>query len=116
MHPHATKIMITNALNDGRSVLNYIGHGSGTSWGTTGYDVSDIYALNNGYKNPFIIDVACLNGDFTLSECMEEAWIRAGDTANPKGAIGVYGSSTNASWVPPCVMQTHSSLFAGAQI
>jgi hypothetical protein len=106
--PTATKIMITNALNDGRSVLNYIGHGSGTSWGTTGYNVSDIHALANGYKNPFIIDVACLNGKFTLSECMEEAWLRAGDTANPKGAIGVYGASTNTAWVPPCDLQTHS--------
>jgi len=106
--PNATKLMITNALNNGRSVVNYIGHGSGTSWSTTGFNVSDIHALSNGYKNPFIIDVACLNGKFTLTECMEEAWIRAGDTANPKGAIGVYGSSTNASWVPPCDLQSHS--------
>ena len=106
--PSATQQMITNAVNDGRSLLNYIGHGSGTSWGTTGYGVTQIYQLSNGYKNPFIIDVACLNGNFTLNECMEEAWLRAGDTVNVKGAISIYGSSTNASWVPPCDMQNHA--------
>jgi hypothetical protein len=39
---------------------------------------------------------------------MEEAWIRAGDINNPKGAIAAYGASTNASWVPPCDMQNHA--------
>lgn len=108
--PSATTTQITNALNDGRSVLNYIGHGSGTSWGTTGFGNSHIYSLSNGYKNPFIIDVACTNGNFTMSECMEEAWIRAGDMSNPKGAIAAYGSSTLASWVPPCDMQNHATM------
>jgi hypothetical protein len=106
--PGATSVQVTNALNDGRSVLNYLGHGSGTSWSTTGFNVSKIHQLSNGYKNPFIIDVACVNGDFTLNECMEEAWIRAGDMQNPKGAISAYGASTNASWVPPCDMQNHA--------
>ena len=106
--PGATSAQVTNALNDGRSVLNYLGHGSGTSWSTTGFSVSNIHQLNNGYKNPFIIDVACTNGDFTISECMEEAWIRAGDLQDPKGAISAYGASTLASWVPPCDMQNHA--------
>ncbi len=39
---------------------------------------------------------------------MEEAWIRAGDMDDPKGAVAAYGSSTNASWVPPCDMQNHA--------
>ena len=105
--PGATSSQVTTALNDGRSVLNYIGHGSGTSWGTTGFGNPHIHQLSNGYKNPFIIDVACDNGDFTMNECMEEAWIRTGDMNNPRGAIAAYGSSTLASWVPPCDMQNH---------
>ncbi len=108
--PGATASQVTNALNSGRSVLNYIGHGSGTSWSTTGYSNSNIHQLSNGYKNPFIIDVACVNGNFTLSECMEEAWIRTGDMNNPRGAIAAYGASTNASWVPPCDMQNHAMM------
>ena len=106
--PGASSSTVTTNLNEGRSVINYIGHGSGTSWGTTGYSSTTINALSNGYKNPFVFDVACLNGNFTLSECMEEAWLRAGDLTNPKGAIAVYGSTTNASWVPPCDMQSHA--------
>lgn len=108
--PGATASQVTNALNDGRSIVNYIGHGSGTSWSTTGYSNSNIHQLSNGYKNPFIIDVACVNGNFTLSECMEEAWIRTGDMSNPRGAIAAYGASTNASWVPPCDMQNHGMM------
>jgi hypothetical protein len=103
--PGATASQVTDALNEGRSILNYIGHGSGTSWGTTGFSNSHVYQLNNGYKNPFIVDVACLNGDFTMGECFAEAWLRAGSPTSPKGAIGMYASSTLASWVPPCVMQ-----------
>jgi len=108
--PGATATQVTNALNDGRSIVNYIGHGSGTSWSTTGFGNSNIHQLANGYKNPFIIDVACVNGDFTMSECMEEAWIRTGNMTTPRGAIAAYGASTNASWVPPCDMQNHGMM------
>ncbi|HSD62245.1 MAG TPA: C25 family cysteine peptidase, partial [Ignavibacteriaceae bacterium] len=106
--PGATAAQVTTVINEGRSIVNYIGHGSGTSWGTTGFGNSNIYNLSNEYKNPFVFDVSCDNGDFTMSECMEEAWVRAGGTANPKGAIGAFGASTLASWVPPCDMQNHS--------
>jgi len=108
--PGANSSDVIIALNEGRSVLNYIGHGSGTSWGTTGFNVSKIHNLSNGTKNPFVIDVACTNGNFELGECMEEAWIRAGDMNDPKGAIASFGASTLASWVPPCDMQNHSTM------
>ncbi len=106
--PGATGSQVTDALNEGRCFVNYIGHGSGTSWGTTGYNVSSIHNLSNEYRDPFILDVSCDNGDFTLSECMEEAWVRSGSMTDPKGAIGSFGASTLASWVPPCDMQNHA--------
>lgn len=106
--PGATATQVLNSINDGRGIVDYIGHGSGTSWSTTGFSVSNVYSLTNGWKNPFILDVACLNGQFTLSECLAEAFLRAGDTLNPRGAIAMYSASTNASWVPPCDMQSHS--------
>ncbi len=108
--PGASASQVTAAVNNGRSIINYIGHGSGTSWSTTGYDIYDIAGLSNEYKNPFVLDVACVNGNFTLNECMEEAWVREGSLADPKGAIGAFGASTNASWVPPCDMQNHAML------
>ncbi len=106
--PGATSSAVVTSINGGRSILNYIGHGSGTSWSTSGFNVSNAYSLTNGYMNPFVIDVSCLNGQFTLNECLAEAMLRAGDTLNPKGAIAMYSASTNASWVPPCDMQSHS--------
>jgi len=39
--------MITNYLNDGRSMINYCGHGSTTSWGTTGFSNTQVNALAN---------------------------------------------------------------------
>lgn len=106
--PVATAQTLINVLNEGRYVLNYIGHGSGTSWSNTGFGTSNAYQLANGWKNPFLIDVACLNGNFTLNECLAEALLRAGDLENPKGVSSAFASSTNASWVPPCDMQTHA--------
>ncbi len=107
--PVATPQTLINALNDGRYILNYVGHGSGTSWSNTGFAVANAYQLANGWKNPFLVDVACLNGNFTLGECLAEALLRAGDTANPKGCATIYASSTNASWVPPCDMQLYAN-------
>lgn len=107
--PVATAQTLINVLNDGRYVLNYVGHGSGTSWSNTGFSTSNAYQLANGWKQPYLFDVACLNGNFTLNECLAEALLRAGDTANPKGCVGIYASSTNASWVPPCDMQLYAN-------
>lgn len=106
--PTATKAMIFNALNNGRSMLNYIGHGSGTSWGTTGFNVNDVYQLTNGWMQPFILDVACSNGSFQNNECFAEAWLRAGNQASPRGAIAMYSPSDLCSWVPPCDMQSEA--------
>ncbi|MBT7311650.1 hypothetical protein HN843_07790, partial [bacterium] len=97
---------ITAAMNQGRSLVNYIGHGSGTSWSSVSFTNSDVNALDNGWKQPWIIDVACQNGDFNVSACFAETWLRAGSPAAPKGGIASYAASTNAAWVPPCVMQT----------
>ena len=104
--PGATASQVTAAVNDGRSIVNYIGHGSGTSWSTTGFSTSNVGALSNGNMLPFVCDVSCMNGDFTMgSNCFAEAWLKAGTAGSPKGGVAHYAASTNASWVPPCVMQ-----------
>ncbi len=104
--PGAKPEQLSQALNSGRSFVNYIGHGSKTSWGTTGFSNSDIDQLQNGNKLPFIVSVACVNGDFGAgSDAFAERWLKAGSAASPKGALAVYASSTNQSWVPPTVGQ-----------
>lgn len=104
--PGATAGEVSTALNEGRGYINYIGHGSKASWGTTGFSNTHIGQLNNGKKLPFIVSVACVNGDFgTGTDSFAEAWLKAGTAANPQGAIAVYASSTNQSWVPPTIGQ-----------
>jgi hypothetical protein len=90
------------ALNDGRSVVTYTGHGSSTSLGTTGYGVSDVANLTNFDELPFIWSVACVNGDFNYGTCLAEALMRAtSPTGKATGAIATLMSTINQSWDPP---------------
>jgi len=107
----ATAAMVTTALNSGRSVLNYCGHGSAGSWGTTGFNIANVNALTNDNKLPFIHAVACVNGDFDTSTCFAETWLRAKNstTDNPTGAVAFYGSSINQSWASPMEAQDETN-------
>ena len=99
----ATASDVTNALVNGRSIGNYTGHGAPTSWSTTGFSNTHVNALTNDNKLPFIVSVACNNGEFDSYTCFGEAWLRATNntTGEPTGAIGFYGSLISQSWSPP---------------
>ena len=100
--PFATASQVTNALNDGRSIVNYCGHGSPFSWGSSGFNNGDINALVNDNMLPFIWTVACNNGEFdSYDTCFAEAWLRATHNGEPTGAIAVFASSISQSWDPP---------------
>ncbi len=92
---------VTNSLNEGRSIINYTGHGSSTSWGTTGFNVTDVNNLQNDNMLPFIWSVACVNGEFQSGTCFAEAWLRATHNGEPTGAIATLMSTVNQSWAPP---------------
>lgn len=91
------------AVNEGRSLIAYMGHGSKKAWVTSDYSVSHVHESDPTTGAwPMIWDVACVNGDFVGgSDCFGEAWAKAGTAANPKGAIGIVAASTNMSWDPP---------------
>jgi hypothetical protein len=100
--PNAYAEDVSAAVNAGRSIICYIGHGSSTSWGTTGFNVSDIHDLTNNGFYPVIWSVACVNGQFVhVNECFGEAWLRKAKG----GAVAIECASTNESWVPPCDKQ-----------
>lgn len=84
-------------VNAGVSLINYTGHGSPTSFATTGYSNADVNASTNGHKLPIIFSVACVNGDFTSGTCFAEAWLRKANG----GAIATLMSTVNQSWNPP---------------
>ena len=98
-----TATMLSDLLNEGRSIINYSGHGDVTYWVTTGFSNYNVNNLTNVNKLPFIISVACVNGQFRNTTCFAESWLRATDyySGDPIGAIGFYGSSVNQSWATP---------------
>ncbi len=89
---------IKNGFNEGRLLVNYIGHGGYNVWGTTGallFRTSDINSLQNQDKYPFVLAMTCMEGFYTYPnpinsgyEAMAEMITRAAQ----KGAI--------ASWSP----------------
>lgn len=101
--PEGSSTKIANALNDGRSIANYCGHGSPTSWGNGGgFSNSNVNALENDNMLPFICSVACNNGQFDdYDACFAEAWLRATNNGEPTGAIGIFASTQSQSWNPP---------------
>lgn len=96
-----TPAMVAAEVNAGSGVILYTGHGSTTSWGTSGFNNGDVNNLTNLRKLPFIWSVACVNGNFVNNTCFGEAWLRATDNGEPTGAIGALMSTISQSWNPP---------------
>ena len=91
------------AINEGRSIVNYTGHGSNGAWGNgCPMNQTNVNGLSNSEKWPFIWSVACVNGEFHIGTCFAETWLRAtGSDGEPTGAIAVLMSTVNQSWAPP---------------
>ena len=88
---------ISAEINAGTSLISYIGHGSQTAWGTTGFSNSNVNALTNGRLLPWISSIACQNSAFDGSTlCFGEAWMSYGSIASPKGAVGFMGATMNS--------------------
>lgn len=96
--PSATKSMVFDAVNGGTSIINYTGHGSASSWSTTSFSNSDVSNLSNADRLPWIVSVACNNGEFNLStDCFAEAWLKK----EGGGAVAMLASSISQPWNPP---------------
>ncbi len=96
-----TSSMVNDAINSGATIINYIGHGSNTSWSTSGFSNNNVNTLTNNGKLPFVFSVACVNGNFVNITCFAEAWLRAENNGEPSGAIAALMSTINQSWDPP---------------
>ena len=91
----ATKAQVSAALNDGRGLEVYSGHGSTTAW-TDGppFSQTDVNALANNGKYPLVFSFACDTGKYSVSESFGETWLRAAD----KGGVAFFGSSVTSYW------------------
>ncbi len=101
-----TASQLSNLVNSGTGIINYVGHGGNTSWAAPRFTNSNVNALTNTDKYPFVISVACVVGNFTGRTCFSEAWLRATDNSgNPTGAVVFCGSTINQSWASPMCAQ-----------
>lgn len=101
---------INKALNKGAVWMNYIGHGSGTSWPSINkgdYRSEDIKSLLPGKILPIIIDVACQNGRFSYEGRLGERFMNEESSLGPIGAVAYFGGSVDISWHPPAKMAVY---------
>jgi hypothetical protein len=87
----ATLNAITAAINDGRLIVNYVGHGAPTLWSNDRiFHESDVNGLANGNKLPVMLELTCYTGYFHYPgiDSLAEVNVRAAG----KGAL--------ASWAP----------------
>ena len=94
-YPGNTTQKVTDALNDGRSLAIYSGHGGTDYWadGPVFYQ-SNVNALTNDGMYPFVCSHACLTNQFTVGECFGETWLRAPH----KGGLAFWGATTYSYW------------------
>lgn len=91
----ATTAQVSAALNNGRSLAVYSGHGSTTSWADgPPFSQANVNALINEGMYPFVCSHACLTCQFTVSECFGETWLRAPN----KGGLAFWGASDYSYW------------------
>ena len=93
-----TASIVGQHINAGTGIINYTGHGSETSFVTSGFNNGNVNSLTNGNKLPFIFSVACVNGKFHMSgDCFAEAWLKKVNG----GALATFMSTINQPWDPP---------------
>jgi hypothetical protein len=96
---NTTSTIVSNRINSGVSMLNYINHGSETGWSVASYSNTHVNSLTNGNKLPFIWSVACLVGKFNYAsgDCFAETWLKKENG----GAVAFLGSTISQAWKPP---------------
>ncbi len=84
---------IVAAINDGRFLVSYVGHGNQDRWGTWSggqlFNLATVGLLTNGDRLPFVLTATCLNGFFVnplVDYCLAEELARK----SGGGAVGVW--------------------------
>ena len=97
--------MLKNALNDGRGIVHYTGHGETTYLVTTGFGNSDVNDLTNTSQLPFMCAVGCISGNFAGNTCLAETFQRASNFNEPTGTVASFMSTIYMGWAPPMEAQ-----------
>jgi hypothetical protein len=90
---------VVNAINNGRSFLNYRGEGWYEGWYANCYSftVPDVSGLNNGQKFTFVTSIGCgvAGFDYSGGNCFGEEWVEEGSELSPRGACAFIGPTSN---------------------
>ena len=78
----------------GVGLVTYTAHCTRNSWLNPLLKVEDINNFHNDNKYPVVIGNCCLSCDFSIDECVGEAWIRKKNG----GSIAYLGSVPNTYW------------------
>ena len=102
-YPSSSTTTISNHINSGVGIINYCNHGEETGWQSHYYMNSNVNALTNNNKLPFIFSVACLVGkyDYSSGDCFAETWMHATNSNTPSGAVCGAFSYISQPWIPP---------------
>jgi hypothetical protein len=82
---------LLGSIDQGALLVNYMGHGSETSWRGDLITTDDVVTLTNGLSLPFFVDMTCWNGWFAdpQTETLGKSLLKAGKG----GAVAVWASS-----------------------
>ncbi|HNW90279.1 MAG TPA: C25 family cysteine peptidase [Bacteroidales bacterium] len=87
------KDTIAAAINstDGRLFVTHRDHGyvGGTGWASPEFTSTHIGLLNNGDKLPVVFSINCHTGEYQLTECFAEKFLRRANG----GAVGVFAAA-----------------------
>jgi len=100
---YATPAMVSSAVNPGVGVVNFSGDGAETEWAQSSFSVTNVNALTNGDKLPFVISVSCVVGSYQTPVCFAESWLEK----SGGGGIAFLGSTINQDWDPPMAAQDY---------
>jgi len=100
--PTSGSAEITASINQGVTFVNYRGGDADPDgWIHPNFHNTEVTGLSNGWKLPIVTSIVCLNGNFGYATCFGEAWLRAGNQVNPRGAVAFFGASaanTSSRW------------------
>ncbi|MEO0233692.1 MAG: C25 family cysteine peptidase [candidate division WOR-3 bacterium] len=99
---YQTGTRIDTAINRGKDIVVYSGHGATYYWAGPSFYDSDIENLQNSIF-PDIFSFACLTGNFSYVNFFGNSWL----SKNSKGSISFVGSSVETYWIEDDVLQRY---------
>jgi hypothetical protein len=84
---------VMKSISQGRSIIDYSGHGANTFWDAPRVSQEDVRSLGASSSLPFVISNACITGDYRVEESFSETWQR-----HEWGAVMFWGSMDSTYW------------------